>query len=103
MTRMLFDFLRGRFTRRAYVANPADPTAVVRYLYPRRVTGRTLVLVRFVASWGVDVTVTFRGGRQWRTYDTRFWRWLFAGLEDAHLRYEAQFDDDPMGRVGDYL
>jgi hypothetical protein len=108
MSNLFFDILRRRFKRVHRVVNPADPTSVVRWTWhPKRVgaprpTGGWRFGLDLVASWGVEARVSLFG-RTWQTYDNRFFCWLHAGLEDAHDRHEAQFDEDPMGRIGDYI
>ena len=96
LSNALFDALLARVRRRAWVAG-TDPTAVTRYTWRR---GRVEVVL--LASWGVEATVHV-GRRTWRTYDARLAQWVFGGLEAAHDRREAAYDDDPMGRAGDYV
>jgi hypothetical protein len=92
-----FDRLRAQLKRKSFVANPADPTQVTRYAGRRCGIG-----LQLTASWGVEAYVVV-GRRAFRSYDARFFQWLFGGLEDSYEREQQQYDDDPMGRAGDYI
>lgn len=96
MTNRLFDYLLPKFQRTERIVNRADPTAVTTY----RRRGR--LDIELVSSWGVALSVRLFG-RSFRSYDSRPAQWVFGGLEDAYYRWQLQFDNDPMGRGGDYL
>lgn len=94
MSSRLFHWLRTRLRRREWTANRADPTHVVQWRWGSRLT--------LTASWGVEAVITL-WRFTWRSYDHPVMVWLYGGLEDAHAEHQAQFDDDPMGRIGDYV
>jgi hypothetical protein len=100
----LFDALYARLSRKERVVNPADPTLVVSYGiggWRRRLRTRRFDF-DMVVSWGVEARVTVFG-RTWRTYDNRFFCWLFGGLEDAYNREQMAYDEDPMGPLSRYV
>lgn len=100
-----FDALRARLTRRSGTYNQQDPTAFVRYEGKRGSILGPLSL--HDVTWGIELK--WRGRRlAYRDMDDRRWRmrpvaWLYGGLEASYERYEARFEQDPMGPASRYI
>ena len=79
-------------TRKEWVANPADPTQVVRWILIVGPLHTTLI-----ASWGVEMTI--RLGR-WthRAYDSWLAKQLFNRLESRWENQQREYDDEPSLR-----
>lgn len=86
-------WLRSKFRRKEWVANSADPTAVIQW------RSKYLTLL---GSWGVEATFRI-WGFELRTYDNRFFKWLWGEFEDIYNEEQLAYDEDPMGRLGDYI
>jgi hypothetical protein len=107
----LFDQLQQRMQRREWIANPVDPTTVLQWQYRGRFVRLTLTTVwdtearvDVVTGWSRLIPARYRHRtfHVFRSYGAHVCYQFVARLEDAHTRYETQFDDDPMGRLSDY-
>ena len=86
----------GRWRRRSWVADRVDPTQVTQW------TLRTRWLdIELIGSWGVEARTQLFGRRFW-SYDAWWAKRLFTELEVRWEEQQAQYDDDPMGRLSDY-